>query len=184
MERIAFQFCRGHVRVTAVSRFFRQSQHVVAVDGLQPCHTGYDSFAPAAKSGHGVQGHGACGNDFIRIGHDFIDVDFIPSGGRPLVHQVRQVPAVMLVHTEPFHHGFSQHQNILFRGLGPVGSGSDDNINIAVRNALVIQFLHNHRQKLVSVAQPGFIAYDNGYLFSRFHNVRQRIAVNGVADCF
>ena len=183
MEGVAFQFCRGHIGVASVSRFFRQSQHMVVVDGLQTRHAGYDGFAPASESGHGVQGHSTGGNDSIRIGHDFINIDFIPSGSRPLVHQVRFVPAVMLVHTEPFHHGFPQHQNILFRGLGPVGSGSDDNINIAVRNALVIQFLHNHRQKLVCVAQPGFVAYDNSYLLSRFHNLRQRLAVNGVADC-
>ena len=88
MEGISFQLRHGHVGVAAFSRFFRQGQHMVVIDGLQPRHAGYDCFAPAAKSGHGMQGHGAGGNDFIRIGHDFIDVDFIPSGSRTLVYQV------------------------------------------------------------------------------------------------
>ena len=90
----------------------------------------------------------------------------------------------MLVHTEPLHHGFPQHQNIFFGSLGPMGSVSDDNINIAVRNSLIIQFLHNHRQELVSVTQPGLVTYNNCNFLSRFHDIRQGLAVNGIADCF
>ena len=94
------------------------------------------------------------------------------------------IPAVMLVYPKPFYHGFPQHQDVFFRRLGPMGTGGDNNIDIAVGDALIVQFFHNHRQELVRIAQAGLVADDDRHFFPRLHNLCQGFAVNGIAYCF
>ena len=184
MERVPFQFGSHGIGVTAFTRLLRQGQHMVVIDSFQACHARHHSFAPAAKTGHGMQGHGAGSDDSVRIGHDFIDIYLVSSGSGPHVNHVFHIPAVMLMYPEPFYHGFPQHQDIFFRRLGPMGTGGDNNIDIAVGDALIVQFFHNHRQELVRIAQAGLVADDDRHFFPRLHDLCQGFAVNGIAYCF
>ena len=98
MERIPFQLCGSDIRVTAVTVFFRQGQHMVAVDGLQSGHPRHNSLTSAAEPCHGVQCYRTGSYNFICPGNNFIYIDPVAPGGSTLIDQVFLITAVMLVY--------------------------------------------------------------------------------------
>jgi hypothetical protein len=151
------------------------------LNGLQGRNTRQDALAAAPVTHHVMVDNATGENHPVGLGHHTVHGHFGPPAGLPVVDHVIRIPRIVVNHPDTVADRFTAQFDKLFGCVLSVGADGDDNGDVIIRDASIVQVIDQDREsEVVALPAAGDIAYRNGHGLARLDDFAQRGAVNGM----
>ena len=184
-DGVSCDFEEGCVRVQAASDCGSQCVAVVLLDGFEAGYAREDEFPSAAKACHVVGGDGVDEDDFVSFDDAGVDPYVSASCRGADVGQHGFVGGDVLVHFNAGSDFLAHAGDVFLVGVDAVGALCEDDVDVVVRDAGVVQFVDDVDGEFGSaVPCAGDVSDDEADLVAFLHEVVERLSADRMTHAF